>query len=286
MFGDSGSWLHATICRVSVFDETPTEAPNRTPLVAGGLVVLLLMAAGAWFLTREPAPAPATSAPAAAPRRATPAPRKVERAPDPAPEPADTGRRAAAPTKAADPAPAPEAAAAADTATLTIESDVPGASVFLDREFVGTAPVTLKNLAPGSKRINLSVEGYEGVQRSVDVAAGDNTVTMRFKEVRLNTTVGVAHKHGMGGCEGTLRASVDGLTYETTNKSDAFTLKYDQVESFEVNYLEKNLKVKQRGGKTWNFTDKAADNADKLFVFHRDVTAAREKLAKGYTAAR
>jgi len=32
--------------------------------------------------------------------------------------------------------------------------------------------------------------------------------------------------------------------------------------------------------------DKAATNADKLFVFHRDVTAAREKLAKGYTAAR
>ena len=273
---------------MSVFDETPTEAPNRTPLVAGGLVVLLLLAAGAWFLTRGPDKAPATSAaPAAAPKKAAPA-RKIEAsAPEPDPAPADAGRRAAAPKKAVEPAPAPVAeSAVAESATLTVESDVPGASVFVDREFVGTAPVTLKNLAPGSKRINLSVEGYEGVQRAVDLVAGDNTVTMRFKEVRLNSTVGVAHKHGMGGCEGTLRATVDGLSYETTNKGDAFTLKYDQVESFEVNYLEKNLKVKQRGGKTWNFTDRAATNADKLFVFHREVTAAREKLAKGFTAAR
>ncbi len=273
---------------MSVFDETPTEAPNRTPLVAGGLVVLLLMAAGAWFLTRNPEPAPTTAAvPAAAPRPAAPAPKKAEPARETPPEAADAGRRSAAPKRDAEPAPAPTAEVArADAATLTVESDVPGASVFVDREFVGTAPVTLKNLAPGSKRINLSVEGFEGVQRAVDVTAGDNTVTMRFKEVRLSTTVGVAHKHGMGGCEGTLRATIDGLAYDTPNKGDAFTLKYDQVESFEVNYLEKNLKVKQRGGKTWNFTDKAADNADKLFVFHREVTAAREKLAKGYTAAR
>ena len=273
-----------------VFDETPTDAPNRTPLVVGGLVVLLLIAAGAWFATRDPEPAPATAAAAArasAPRTAVTAPKKAEPAPEKALEPADSGRRASAPRKAAEPAPAPVAEVAkADAATLTVDSDVPGASVFVDREFVGTAPVTLTNLAPGSKRINLSVEGYEGVQRSVDVVAGDNTVTMRFKEVRLNTTVGVAHKHGMGGCEGTLRATVDGLAYDTTNQGDAFTLKYDQVESFEVNYLEKNLKVKQRGGKTWNFTDRAAANADKLFVFHREVTAAREKLAKGYTAAR
>ena len=268
-----------------VFDETPTEAPNRTSLIAVGLVVLLLIGAGAWFLTRGPEETPAT---AAAPTKAEPAPKKAAApAPEPAPAPAESGRRAAALKKAAEPIPAPVAEAPRpDTATLTVESDVPGASVFVDREFVGTAPVTLKGFAPGSRRINLSVEGYEGVQRAVDLVPGDNTVTMRFKEVRLNTSVGVAHKHAMGGCEGTLRATIDGMAYETANKGDAFNLNYDQIESFEVNYLEKNLKLKQRGGKTWNFTDKAAVNADKLFVFHREVSAAREKLAKGYTAAR
>ena len=274
---------------MSVFDETPTEAPNRAPLVVGAIAVLLLIGGGVWFFTREPAEAPATTAAPAAAPKAEPAAKKAEPAPEKTPGPADAGRRAAAPKTAPEPAAAHAAAddAKADTATLTVESDVAGASVFVDREFVGTAPVTLRGVAPGSKRINLSVEGYEGVQRAVDVAPGDNTVTMRFKEVHLNTTVGVAHKHGMGGgCEGTLRATVDGLSYDTTNRGDAFTLKYDQVESFEVNYLEKNLKVKQRGGKTWNFTDRAAANADKLFVFHRDVQAARDKLAKGYTAAR
>ena len=42
--------------------------------------------------------------------------------------------------------------------------------------------------------------------------------------------------------------------------------------------------MKQKGGKTWNFTDKN-DNADLLFVFHRDVEAARKKLADGYAKA-
>jgi hypothetical protein len=275
---------------VSVYDETPQDppAPNRTPLLLG-LVAVALIAAGAALYLSSPAPeAPAsTAAPAEAPRRAAaPTPKKAAPEPEAAPEPAAAPRRAPA-KKAPEPEAAPAPAPRADTATVVIESDVPGASVFVDREFVGTAPVTLKDVAPGTKRINLSAEGYEGVQRAVEVTAGEQTVTLRFKEVRLNTSVGVSHKHGMGGgCEGTLRATIDGLSYETSNKGDAFSLSYAQVETFEVNYLEKNLRVKQKGGKTWNFTDKNAANADKLFVFHRDVTAAREKLAKGYTAAR
>jgi hypothetical protein len=119
----------------------------------------------------------------------------------------------------------------------------------------------------------------------VDLVAGDNPVTMKFREVRLNARTPVVHKHGMGSCTGTLIATVDGLTYETTNKSDAFTLPYAQLETFVVDYLEKNLRVKQRNGRTWNFTDRN-DNADKLFVFHRDVEGARKKLADGYTPVR
>lgn len=273
---------------MSVFDETPSESRSRAPLVTGALVVLLLIGAGLWFLTRGSggtAPETSTSTAPATPAPAAPAPR-AETPPDPMPDPAANAARRPA-RKVDAPAPPPVVAPRrADAVTLTVESDVPGASVFVDREFVGTAPVTLRDLAAGNKRINLSAEGFDGVSRSVDLEPGEHTVTMRFKEVRLSATVGVSHKHGLGGCEGTLRATVDGLAYETTNKGDAFTLRYDQVETFEVNYLEKNLRVKQRGGKTWNFTDRQADNADTLFVFHRDVQAARDKLAKGYTAAR
>jgi hypothetical protein len=271
---------------VSVFDETPAEgaAASRVPLVVAGLVALLVAGSAIWMLSRDGEERPATTAAPATPTR--PAPESPVATAPAAPTSESAPRRPAAPAPT-EPAAAPVATAPrANAATLVVESDVAGASVFVDREFVGTAPVTLKDLAPGSKRVNLSAEGFDGISRTVEVAPGEQTVTMRFKEVRLNATTDVAHKHGMGGCEGTLRATVDGLSYETSNKADAFTLRYEQVESFEVNYLEKNLRVKQRGGKTWNFTDRDAENADRLFVFHRDVQAARDKLAKGFAAAR
>jgi len=159
------------------------------------------------------------------------------------------------------------------------------ASVFIDREFVGETPLTLDKLQPGNRRLQVTATGFDSVQKSVDLVAGPNAVTVRIKEVSLNATVPVVHKHGMGSCAGTLSATVDGLKYDTPNKNDAFTIPYAQAEQFAVDYLQKNLRVKQKGGKTWNFTDKN-DNADKLFVFHREVEAARKKLAAGYAPAR
>ena len=45
------------------------------------------------------------------------------------------------------PAPAPAAPEApATVATLRIDSDVPGAQVFIDREFIGSTPVTASNV--------------------------------------------------------------------------------------------------------------------------------------------
>ncbi|MCC7126765.1 MAG: PEGA domain-containing protein [Acidobacteria bacterium] len=258
------------------------------PALLGLAVVLLAAAAYVFVVNRGPAdgPAPrvaeAPSAPAAAP---TPAP-AAEPAPS-TPAPAASGRPAPAPKKAAPaPEPAPAAPSAPTLATLVLETDVPGASVFINREYVGTTPLRLDKLPPGTAQLKLTADGYDGIERAVDLDAGDNPVTLRFREVRLNKRIGVAHKHGMGGCDGTLVATVDGLTYETTNKNDAFTLPYAQVETFVVDYLEKNLRVKQKGGKTWNFTDKAAANADALFVFHREVEAARKKLAEGYAAVK
>ncbi len=42
-----------------------------------------------------------------------------------------------------------------------------------------------------------------------------------------------------------------------------------------MDYLSRNLRVKQRGGKTWNFT---AESADALLVFQKAVEKARERL--------
>ena len=248
-----------------------------------GAGVAILVGVGIVFLGRgsDPEPAP-VAAPAAAPAPA-PAARKAEPAP-PAPAAEPTAPRVTAPRKAA-PAAAPVAEAAPSLATLTLESDVPGASVFIDRQFVGNTPLTLDKLQPGTKRLQLTATGFDSVQKSVDLAAGPNTVTVRIKEVSLNAKVPVVHKHGMGSCNGTLSATVDGLKYDTDNTGDAFTMSYAQAEQFAVDYLQKNLRVKHKGGKTWNFTDKN-DNADALFVFHREVEAARKKLAEGYTAVR
>jgi hypothetical protein len=75
-------------------------------------------------------------------------------------------------------------------------------------------------------------------------------------------------------------ATPQGIRYETTNKDDQFTAALLDLETFQVDYLDKNLRVKLRRGKQFNFTDPEG-NADRLFVFHRDVEKARERLRKG-----
>jgi PEGA domain-containing protein len=248
---------------------------NRAVIVGGALTVIV--AVGAVVLMREEEPAPVASAPAepSAPRIV---PKKMTKSP------ADEAPRKAAPKKSETTPAEPAAPAAPTLASLRLESDVPGASVFLDRAFVGNTPLTLDRLEPGTKRVQITATGFDSVQKTIQLVPGPNNISIRVKEVSLDARTPVVHKHGMGSCEGTLTASLDGLQYETPNKGDAFNLPYAQVETFTVDYLQKNLRVKQRGGKTWNFTNKA-DNADPLFVFHRDVEAARKKLAAGYAPA-
>ncbi len=251
---------------------------NRVAVVAG---LVLILGVGLFLMTRDRAPEPASEATPSAPRIV---PKKNEPVPAPIrPAAEPEAPRKAAPKKAesADPAPAP---AAPTMASLKLESDVPGASVFIDRQFVGNTPLSLDKIEPGSKRVQLTATGFDSVQKTIDLVPGPNAVMVRIKEVSLSAKTNVVHKHGMGSCEGTLTASLDGLRYDTSNKGDAFTLSYADLETFVVDYLQKNLRVKQRGGKTWNFTDKG-DSADVLFVFHRDVEAARKKLADGYARA-
>lgn len=248
-------------------------------LVAAIVAVLVIGGTAYWLHRPRPEPAE-VSTPAAGASRIVP---KKAEPPTPVTTPSTEPRRV--PKKAeAEPPPPPPPPAAAKLASLTLESDVPGASVFIDRQFVGNTPLSLDKLEPGTKRIQLTATGHDSVQKTIELNPGPNTITVRIKEVSLNTRTTVVHKHGMGSCEGVLSASLDGLRYDTQNKGDAFALPYAQVETFTVDYLQKNLRVKQKGGKTWNFTDKN-DNADTLFVFHRDVEAARKKLAEGYARA-
>ena len=167
---------------------------------------------------------------------------------------------------------------------LHIDSDVPGAQVFIDREFLGAAPVTAASVKPGTHRINVSAEGYDGVAETIEVSPGPRDVMIKLKEVRLDAKLDVVHKHRLGSCEGRLTATPQGMRYETADKDDIFAAPLLDLDAFDVDYLEKNLRVKPRQGKLFNFTDPDG-NADRLFVFHRDVQKARERLKKGDTAA-
>ena len=242
--------------------------------LAVGLTLLVLTRSG------RTAPAAETEAVAPAPARAeedaAPAPTSPPVA-SPGAAPRRGGRPAAA---APPPAEAPPAAAGPELGTLTIDSDVPGAQVFIDRRFVGATPVTARDLTPGTHQLNVSAEGFEGIARTIDVEPGPRDLTVRFREVRLDATAAVVHKHRIGSCAGQLVATAAGLRYETANAEDGFMAGLADLEVFRVDYQERNLRVKVRKGREYNFTDPEG-NADRLFVFHRDVESARARLAKG-----
>ncbi len=161
--------------------------------------------------------------------------------------------------------------------SLRVESDVPGATVFLDRNYIGTTPADIKSVSPGEHQLTVSADGYDMYAETLNVESGHRDIRVNFKNVAFSEKIAVVHKHRMGSCQGTLVADNQGLRYETSNKNDAFQAPFASLEQFEVDYLEKNLKVKVRKGKNYNFTDKSG-NADALFVFHKNVQAAREKM--------
>ena len=240
-------------------------------VVIGAIVMLVGRRAAA------PAEAPVAEAPAAAPATPSAAPEPEAPSPSAAPRPRMSRTEAAAP---AAPEAAPAVEAVPDAGTLRIDSDVPGAQVFIDRQFIGTTPVTAANVKPGTHQLNVSAEGFDGVARSIEVEPGTRDLVIRFKEVRLDARLPVVHKHRIGSCRGELVATPQGLQYATDDKDDRFSVPLADLEQFAVDYQEKNLKVKVRRGKQYNFTDPDG-SADKLFVFHRDVDKARQRLASG-----
>jgi hypothetical protein len=245
-------------------------------ILGAGAVVLLAGVIVFFAFDRRASDTSEAGLPPAVTRPALPAP---ETPPEPA---ADAPRPPPAPERPAEPAtPPPVEEIAPTTGALRIESDVPDTSVFIDRVFLGTAPITKADLPPGPHTVLLSPTGYDSISQVIDVTAGEErAVSVSFREIRLDASIAVVHKHTFGSCEGTLKAGPAGLTYETANRNDAFTAAFGDIEVFEVDYLNKNLRVKIRRGKTYNFTDPEG-NADNLFVFHRDVDKVRQRIAGG-----
>ena len=111
---------------------------------------------------------------------------------------------------------------------------------------------------------------------TLDVEPGTKTVAISFKEIRLDASLAVVHKHGMGSCRGSLVASPRGIRYETSNENDRFSAALTDVEELEFDYLDNNLRIKVRGGRTYNFAGPAS--ADPLYGFYQDVDKVLARL--------
>lgn len=258
---------------------------NRRVLIISVFTALLLVGAAAFLIVLFQAPEPSESAdtspaPVRAPR-ASPVPSPARPA-DPAPSSAPSEPE---PAPAAEPPPPPVADAAPSAlGVLRIESDVPGAQVFIDRQYIGVTPITADDITPGTHQLNVSAAGFDSVAMPIEVTPGPREITITFKDVRLDAAIDVIHRHGVGSCRGRLVATPGGLRYETSNRGDAFTAALLDLEAFQVDYLAKNLRVRLPKGRQFNFTDPDG-NADRLFVFHRDVEKTRDRLRKGDTPA-
>ncbi len=258
---------------------------DRRILAVVAVVFVLASVVLVLLLRSRPSPPPAEVRSEARPARVESAPPPVSEAPAPRAErPAARPVAPRAEAAAPDPVEAAPAEAPPEGGTLRIDSDVPGAQVFIDRQFVGATPATALNVKPGTHQLNVSAEGFDGIVRSIDVEPGPRDITVRFREVRLDARIDVIHKHRAGSCRGQLVATPQGIRYDTDDKDDRFSATLLDLDTFKVDYLEKNLRVQPRKGKTYNFTDPGG-NADHLLVFHRDVEKVRERLRKGAVPA-
>lgn len=160
--------------------------------------------------------------------------------------------------------------------SIAVESEPAGAMVFLNRDFKGNTPVVIEDLRPDTYALMLSVEGFDVHNERVEVGRARVPVRVAFEAsaATLDAAVEVVHKHRFGSCAGTLVATESGFDYRTEHR-DAFELPFARVERFELDYVENNLRLKVRGGRTYNF-EAPNGEVDPLFVFHRDVQAFRE----------
>jgi hypothetical protein len=70
----------------------------------------------------------------------------------------------------------PAAGSAATTASLLVESNVPGADIEIDGAFVGSTPSTL-SVAPGQHTITVKKKGYADWSRAMNVSGSNVHLT-------------------------------------------------------------------------------------------------------------
>lgn len=180
---------------------------------------------------------------------------------------------------------------------LVITSDVRGADVYLNGNRVGKTPHKATPLTPGDYDVKVALDGYETFEAQVHVETPDESIhadlvarkgesTARESgkapaveserpsapptDIRgFGESVAVKHNHRIGSCEGMLRATREGVGYETDHK-DAFFTAYADVEELSLDGDKLTLKVRE--GRKYDFNGQGDDN-QALVEFHARVAA-------------
>ena len=161
-------------------------------------------------------------------------------------------------------------------APLRVEADVADASVFVDRRFVGKAPVEIRDVSPGPHRVNVSADGFP--MHAEEVGSGPSPARSAFASTRSASTSLSPWSTSTGwDPAGGLKASPEGLRFEAASGKDSFRAPFAELARFEVDYLKKTLRVSLSGGRSYNFTVEGP-SADPLLVFQQKVEGARKRL--------
>lgn len=74
-------------------------------------------------------------------------------------------------------------------AKVRIETEPPGAKVFLDRRFVGVSPVVVPEVEVGEHELVVELEGYGRVERKVEIRPGEQKVSVILESLMGTITV-------------------------------------------------------------------------------------------------
>ena len=155
-----------------------------------------------------------------------------------------------------------------------------GASVFVDRRFVGKAPVDVLEVTPGPHRLNVSADGHEMYAEEIEVGSEPRTVSVRFNEVRLDESLPVVHKHGMGSCRGVLRAAAARRPrLRDRERQGLLPRAARRPRALRSGLHEEDAPRLLPGGRSYTFTVEGP-SADPLLVFQQKVDKARKRLGR------
>ncbi len=120
-------------------------------VVLAVFVLAVLGAVAFWFLRQAPEPVVGTPS--------------AEESPPPAVEPE--------PVEEPAPEPAPRGGDIAARGSISVSASIDGASVYLDDELLGEAPVTREDIPAGRHRVRVESAGHETFETDVRVRAGE-----------------------------------------------------------------------------------------------------------------